>query len=135
MRHHARVVENSVNRASQKIVEPLDDALAVPMPLQPGEFSMHHGLTPHRSGPNRSNHRRIGLGLNYISTSVRPICSATLAAMLVRGNDHYGHFELQAPPAGELDAAAIAAHERAVFLYRTSYVEQEARHAAWADAS
>lgn len=135
MRHHAHVVENSVNRASQKIVEPLDDAFAVPMPLRPGEFSMHHGLTPHRSGPNRSNHRRIGVGLNYISTSVRPICSATLAAMRVRGIDHYGHFELQAPPAGEFDAAAIAAHERAVSLYRNNYVKQEARHAAWADAS
>ncbi|MDX1435098.1 MAG: phytanoyl-CoA dioxygenase family protein, partial [Gammaproteobacteria bacterium] len=70
MRHHARVVDNSVNRASQRIIEPLDDALAVAMPLQPGQFSMHHGLTPHRSGPNRSSHRRIGLGLNFIPTSV-----------------------------------------------------------------
>ena len=95
---------------------------------------MHHGLTPHRSGPNRSKHRRIGLGLNYIPTSVRSTGSAKPAAMLVRGRDHYGHFELMEPAAGELDAAAIAAHERAVSLYRANYVEQEARHAEWADA-
>ena len=56
-------------------------------------------------------------------------------AMLVRGRDHYGHFELMQPAVGELDAAAIAAHERAVSLYRANYVEQEARHAEWADAS
>jgi hypothetical protein len=49
--HAARVVEHSVNRASQKIVEPLDDSRPVAMPLPAGSFSIHHGLCPHRSGP------------------------------------------------------------------------------------
>ena len=129
LRHRAGIVENSVNRASQKIIEPLDDARALAMPLEPGQFSMHHGLSPHRSGPNRASHRRIGLGLNYIPTRVRPTGDGAAAAMLVRGNDAYGHFELLDPPAGELDAAAIAAHARATSLYRATYVEQEARHA------
>ncbi len=65
LRHAARVVENSVNRASQKIVEPLDDSAPVAMPLAAGSYSLHHGLCPHRSGPNGADHRRIGLGLNY----------------------------------------------------------------------
>ena len=132
LRHQARVVENSVNRASQRIIESLDDTRAVPMPLKAGEFSMHNGLTAHRSGPNRSRHRRIGLGLNYVPTSVRSTGSAKPAAMLVRGSDRHGHFELLEPPAREFDPAAIAAHEHAVSLYRASYLEQEARHAAWA---
>ena len=132
MRHRSGVVENSVNRAGQTIVEPLDDARAVAMPLQPGEFSMHHGLTPHRSGPNRSSHRRIGLGLNYIATHVRPIGEARAAAMLVRGKDDFGNFELLEPPAAELDADAIAAHQRATSLYRAIYAEQQTRHAEWA---
>ena len=51
LRHASRVVEDSVNRASQMIVEPLDDGGAVAMPLAAGSFSMHHGLCPHRSGP------------------------------------------------------------------------------------
>lgn len=130
MRHAARVVDNSVNRASQKIVERLDDARAVAMPLEPGEFSMHHGLTPHRSGPNRSAHRRIGLGLNYVATSVRPAGSVRPAAMLVRGSDRHGYFDLMNAPSGELDDDAVAAHEHAVSLYRAIYVEQEARHAS-----
>jgi ectoine hydroxylase-related dioxygenase (phytanoyl-CoA dioxygenase family) len=132
LRHQARVVENSVNRASQKIVECLEGARAVSMPLKPGEFSMHHGLTPHRSGPNRSTHRRIGLGFNYIPTSVRPSGAVKTAAMLVRGRDNYGHFELMAPPVEELDATAVATHERAVSLYRDNYLEQEPQHAKWA---
>jgi hypothetical protein len=44
LRHASRVVENSVNRASQVIVEPLDEGTPTPMPLAAGSFSMHHGL-------------------------------------------------------------------------------------------
>lgn len=135
MQHQARVVEHSVNRASQKIVEPLDDSRAVAMPLKPGEFSMHHGLSPHRSGPNSAGHRRVGLGLNYIPAHVRTTGSARPAAMLVRGRVAPEAFELMAPPEAELDASALAAHDRAVGLYRDNYIEQEARHAALATVS
>lgn len=129
LRHVSRVVENSVNRGSQKIVDPLDETGVTAMPLSAGAFSMHHGLCPHRSGPNNASHRRIGLGLNYIPTHVRPVGSVKPAAMLVRGRDRYGHFELLEPPRAEFDSSGLAAHERAVALYRDSYLEEEARHA------
>lgn len=134
MRHRARVVENSVNRAAQVIVDPVDDARATPMPLKAGAFSMHHGLSPHRSGPNRSGGRRIGLGLNFIPTHVRTTGGKQPAAMLVRGTDRFGHFELLQPPETELDDAAVRTHAHAVGLYRDNYVEQEAKHAAWVGA-
>ena len=127
--HVSRVVKNSVNRASQVITELLDEGTPVAMPLTAGSFSMHHGLCPHRSGPNTANHRRIGLGLNFIPTHVRPVGSIRPAAMLVRGVDRYGHFERVGPPQAELDARSVATHERAVSLYRDSYIEEEARHA------
>jgi hypothetical protein len=127
--HVSRVVKNSVNRASQVITEPLDEGDPVAMPLAAGSFSMHHGLCPHRSGPNTANHRRIGLGLNFIPTSVRPAGSIKTAAMLVRGVDRYHHFERVEPPKAELDAQAVATHERATALYRDCYLEEEARHA------
>jgi non-haem Fe2+, alpha-ketoglutarate-dependent halogenase len=128
--HVSRVVKNSVNRAAQVITEPLAEGEPVAMPLKAGEFSMHHGLCPHRSGPNTANHRRIGLGINYIATSVRPAGSIKPAAMLARGVDRHGHFELMDAPRGERDAGGLAAHERAVSLYRDLYIEEEARHAA-----
>ena len=127
--HLSRVVKDSVNRAGQVITEPLDDSVPVPMPLEPGWFSMHHGLCPHRSGPNTSNHRRIGLGLNYIPTSVKPSGSIRHAALLVRGVDRYGHFESAAWPQDELGEKEVATHERAMNLYRDAYLEEEARHA------
>lgn len=128
--HVSRAVKNSVNRAAQVITEPLDEGEPVSMPLRAGEFSMHHGLCPHRSGPNTSNHRRIGLGMNYTIPGARSTGSVKPAAMLVRGVDRYGHFEWMQPAQAERDAAGLAAHERAVSLYRDLYLEEEARHAA-----
>jgi non-heme Fe2+,alpha-ketoglutarate-dependent halogenase len=90
---------------------------------------MHHGLCPHRSGSNSADHRRIGLGLNYIPTHVRPTGGVKLAAMLVRGSDRFGHFEPVAPAEAELNPEGIAVHERVVALYRNGYLEAEARHA------
>ena len=57
------------------------------MPLKAGEFSFHHGLCPHRSGPNRADHRRIGLAFNYIPAYVKPTGSFAMSMMLVRGED------------------------------------------------
>jgi Phytanoyl-CoA dioxygenase (PhyH) len=128
LRHASRVVENSVNRASQVIVEEFDGSGAVPMPLAAGSFSMHHGLCPHRSGLNRADHRRIGLGLNYIPTYVRPSVSVRHAAMLVRGTDRYGHFELVGSPEREFDPNAVATHAHAMAVYGDAYIEEEARH-------
>jgi ectoine hydroxylase-related dioxygenase (phytanoyl-CoA dioxygenase family) len=130
LRHVSRAVKNSVNRASQIITEPLDEGAPVAMPLKAGEFSMHHGLCPHRSGPNTSNHRRIGLGINYIPTSAKPVGSVKPAAMLVRGEDRYHHFERAEPARAERDPQGISNHERAVALYRDLYLEEEARHVA-----
>ncbi|HTR83053.1 MAG TPA: phytanoyl-CoA dioxygenase family protein [Reyranella sp.] len=127
--HVSRVVENSVNRAAQVITEPLEEGTPVAMPLEPGWFSMHHGLCPHRSGPNTSSHRRIGLGFNYIPTRAKPSGSVRQAALLVRGTDRYGHFEPASWPVEELGDKEVATHERAMSLYRDGYLEAEAEHA------
>ena len=129
--HISRVVKHSVNRASQVITEPLDDLFKegppVAMPLEPGCFSLHHGLCPHRSGPNTTSHRRIGLGLHYTPTRTRPSGSVRHAALLVRGTDRYGHFESAPWATDELGENELKAHERAVGLYRNAYLEEEAR--------
>jgi non-haem Fe2+, alpha-ketoglutarate-dependent halogenase len=128
MRHETHVVENSVNRAEQMIVEEMDETGAEKMPLKAGEFSLHHGMAIHRSAPNQAGHRRIGLGLNFMPTHTKPAGSIPTAAMLVRGEDKYGYFELVTPPKAELDEKSIATHKRAVTAYRDNYLEFEALH-------
>src|ERR1700744_2448187 len=70
--HHAALgLANSINRAGPTIMETFDDSEPVAMALRAGSFSLHHELAVHRSAPNRAAHRRVGIGLDYVSTPVR----------------------------------------------------------------
>jgi hypothetical protein len=125
MRHAALRLKDSINRTGQTITEPLDESGAATMALPAGSFSLHQGLCPHRSAPNRAAHRRIGLGINYIPAHVRPTGSVRLSAMLVRGQDRFGHFDLFEPPTKEFDAAR---HGVVYDRYAENYRGQVARH-------
>jgi hypothetical protein len=128
--HHAALgLANSINRAGQTIMEAFDQSSPVAMALQAGSFSLHHELAVHRSAPNNASHRRVGIGLNYIPTHVRVDGPVRCCAMLVRGEDRYGHFDLINPPAGERDAATLAVHQQVSDQYRANYNVQVQRHA------
>ncbi len=128
--HHAALgLAHSINRAGQTITEPFDDSSPVAMALPAGSFSLHHELAVHRSAPNRAAHRRVGIGLNYLPPHVCVNSPVRLKAMLVRGEDRYGHFDLIDPPAAERDAAALAAHQEVSDRYRANYNVQVKRHA------
>jgi len=127
--HHAALgLANSINRAGQTIVEPFDDTAPVAMALPAGSFSLHHEMAVHRSAPNNAAHRRVGIGLNYIPPSVKLDGPVRCCAMLVRGEDRYGHFDLIEPPQAERDAAALAVHQRVSDRYRENYRYQVTRH-------
>lgn len=127
--HHAALgLKNSINRAGQTIMDPFDPSNPVAMALPAGSFSLHHELSVHRSAPNHASHRRVGIGLNYIPTHVRVDGPVRCHAMLVRGQDRYGHFDLINPPAAERDAAALAVHQQVSDRYRANYNEQVLRH-------
>ena len=69
-------------------------------------------LLAHASGPNLSDDRRIGLAIRYIPPHVRQL-KVRDSAMLVRGRDTRGNFDLETPPRADFDAAARAAHATA----------------------
>ena len=127
--HHAPLgLKNSINRAGQTIMEPFDRSSPVAMALPAGSFSLHHELSVHRSAPNHASHRRVGIGLNYIPTHVRVDGPVRCQAMLVRGQDRYGHFDLIDPPSAERDTATLAVHQQVSDRYRANYNEQVLRH-------
>lgn len=102
---------NLLSRGQEIAVE-VDEARAVDMPLAAGEASLHHVLIAHASPPNRSNDRRIGLAIRYMTPRVRQVAGASDSAMLVRGQDRLGHFEHEPPPAADLHPDAVALHRR-----------------------
>lgn len=125
MHHAALRLKDSINRTGQTITEPLDESGATMMQLAAGSFSLHHTLCVHRSAPNRARHRRVGMGINYIPASVRPTGSTRMSAMLVRGSDRWGHFDLYDPPRVEFDTET---HGSVYERYAANYREQVKRH-------
>ncbi len=128
--HAPQTISGSVNHGSQAIAEPFDDTNTAAAPLRAGQFSFHHTLVIHSSEPNRSDDRRIGFGISYIPAHVKHIGSYRMGASSARGEDRYGHFEIEPDPREHDAKANTRHHEEAYQRYRDGYDEQIATHRA-----
>ena len=88
---------NALSRGQEIAVE-VDEAQAVNLALEPGQMSLHHIGIVHGSKANTSQKPRIGVAIRYIMPEVVQDGSERSLAMLVRGRDGFGHFELIDPP-------------------------------------
>lgn len=104
--------DNLLSRG-QEISVDIGDRTPAPMPLQPGEVSLHNVKLAHGSGPNTSDDRRIGISFHYMPTHTRQMLAEWDTAALVRGVDEYGHFEHAPRPSHDFDPAAVAFHRKA----------------------
>ncbi|MEM9604076.1 MAG: phytanoyl-CoA dioxygenase family protein [Pseudomonadota bacterium] len=110
IQHEDTYDESNLLTRGQEIAVNVNEDDAADVVLSAGEFSLHHVLLAHGSHPNTSDDRRIGLAIRYIPTTVRQT-KLRDAAVLVRGVDEYGHFDLLDGPKSDLDAAALANHD------------------------
>ena len=110
---HRDVVDasNILTRGQHAEVD-VDESQTIPVELEPGQVSLHHGHLLHRSGPNNTDHHRVGMVINYISTSVYQSVADLDFAMLVRGVDEHHHFEELPVPKAEFDEDGFAMHDR-----------------------
>jgi non-heme Fe2+,alpha-ketoglutarate-dependent halogenase len=99
-------------------VQGYDHEPGVPLPVLAGQMSLHHTNLLHTSRGNEAGHRRIGFGISYIPTSVRPTGRSVPSALLVRGEDRYGHFLPEQRLGEQLSPTAIAAHAEANARFR-----------------
>lgn len=106
LEHHRTEDNNNVLYNGQTINN-IDETQATLCDLQPGEASFHHGWTVHRSMPNLSDDRRIGLNVQYIASHVRQLDHNHDTAMLVRGEDNYGYYKYDTAPQEDFNASAI----------------------------
>jgi len=111
----------------QEIAVEVDEAEAVPLVLKPGEMSLHHVRLVHGSPPNPSGDRRIGFAIRYIPTSLHQL-EGTDSATLVRGEDRFGHFELEPRPERDMQDDMLELHRRltgraAQILYKGTGVD------------
>lgn len=123
--HHAEMQDphNLLSRGQALAVD-VDRTKTEFMPVKAGQFSLHHTHLVHNSRPNRSTDRRIGLGISYVPTHARCISPTRVTAMLVRGQDKYGHFDDERRPTADAGPEERAFHEKAVATFRQMNVEQ-----------
>ena len=83
--HHDTFAPDNLLSRGQEVDVDHDPADEVVVELRAGEMSLHHGLMFHGSGPNRTDGRRIGLVIRYISPDVTQTVGSTDYAMVARG--------------------------------------------------
>lgn len=128
--HRDTFHEDNLLTRGQEIAVPVDERDAMDIVLRPGQFSLHHGHTYHASHANRSDDRRIGISINYISPTMSVRGGTKPMVRLVRGQDEYGHFELVAPPRGVMDARDIEQLRAAKAIAESFYYEGTDRRLA-----
>jgi hypothetical protein len=93
------IPENALSRG-QEIAAEVDERQAVDRNLQPGEMWLHHFWIVHGSKVHTSpDTPRIGIAIRYTKPAV--VQELKPLALLVRGRDDYGNFEVL--PAHKLD--------------------------------
>ncbi len=111
--HRDNYHDDNMLTRGQEIVEGIDEAEAVHMPLRAGEMSLHSYRLAHASGPNLSGDRRIGVSMHFMPPDTAQVVGEWDSAALVRGADRFGHFEHTPVPERDFDEAAVAFHARA----------------------
>lgn len=107
----------------------VDDSAAVEMPLEAGEFSIHHERTVHGSLANNSDDRRIGLAFFYMPAHVRSTLGRR-TAMHVAGEDTHHHWDPDPEPQFDLDPASMSFLEGVWGRYRDAGATTQAGRSA-----
>jgi len=105
--HNDTFSENNLLSRGQEIAVEVAESDKTHIELRPGQMSLHHGLTIHGSGPNRSDDRRIGFAIRYLNPNARQLQASRDYAMLARGVDRTGNFLHFAPPSTLFSAHSL----------------------------
>ncbi len=104
--HHVETRDPANLLSRGQTIENVDETGAVDMILSPGQFSMHHERLVHGSNPNRSTDRRMGMSMIFVPAHVR--CAlGRRPAMLVQGEDRFGHWDADPEPRFDLDPVCL----------------------------
>ncbi len=121
--HQDTYAADNVLTRGQVVEADIDESAVANIELEAGQVSLHHGHVFHASGPNQTEARRIGVAIRYIRPSAKQTLVENDCAVLVRGKDRFGHFNLLAPPSHEMDDATIARFGLARTLREKVYFE------------
>lgn len=108
--HDTFGIDNLLSRG-QEISVTYDAAEEVAVELEPGEMSLHHGLTFHGSGPNTTDTRRLAIVLRFVNPGVEQTVARRDYGQLVRGVNRTQNLITVAEPAADFDPDALRLYE------------------------
>lgn len=109
----------------------IDSGRVAEMPLKAGQFSIHHEMLVHGSGPNLSDRRRIGFSISCMPAGVRPLAGPR-SAVLICGDP--GEWETNPEPRFDLDPVSMATLEKVQAEYRDPAFRNEVERLAAGNA-
>ena len=109
--HEDSFDEHNLLSRGQEIKVDVANSDKVSVELNPGSISLHHGLTIHGSGPNKSDDRRIGVAIRYVSAKMRKAGGVKDYAISARGTYNNNSFTTYNPPTSLFDANSMALYE------------------------
>ena len=109
--HNDTFSDTNLLSRGQEIAVDVTEEEKTHIELRPGQMSLHHGLTIHGSGPNRSDDRRIGFAIRYLNPDARQKVANRDYAMMARGVDTSGNFIHYMPPTSNFSPASLALYE------------------------
>lgn len=121
--HNETYAEDNLLSRGQEIEVEVNEEDATDVVLTPGEMSLHHVRIIHGSNANRSNEKRIGFVIRYVTPEVQQT-GRRPQAVLARGRDDHGHYELIDRPAERSHEEAIAAHKESARKMLESVMEK-----------
>lgn len=110
--HKDTFAQTNLLSRGQEIAVDVPEAERTAIELAPGQMSLHHGLTIHGSGPNRSDDRRIGFAIRYLSPDAQQHVAERDYAMMARGVDMSGNFVHYMPPTQDFSQHSLALYEQ-----------------------
>ena len=110
--HEDTFDDNNLLSRGQEIRVDVAEKDKVPIILQPGEISLHHGLTIHGSGPNVSDDRRIGVVVRYLTPEIRKSGGERDYAHLARGADRHDNWAPSPAPTAPFTPEALAHYDQ-----------------------
>ncbi|MEM6656470.1 MAG: phytanoyl-CoA dioxygenase family protein [Pseudomonadota bacterium] len=110
--HNDTYSETNLLSRGQEVAVDVAEEDKTHIELAPGQMSLHHGLTIHGSGPNRSDDRRIGLAIRYLNPNAKQLVAERDYALLARGADGNGNFVQVPSPEHLFSAEALKLYDQ-----------------------